>query len=334
MLQLIKTLMHRRGLRRAAALAAAGFMALQGSAIAADKWPAGPVQIIVSYGAGGGTDRQARLLAPELEKILGVPVVIQNLPGAGGQVAATALLREKPDGRTILATNQPDQDMGAILNKAPYKTTDFQVILADLYDPRILLVNKDSDIKTFDDLVKRAKAKPGSISISTSQGGAQELLAKWLVKKLGVDIRLVGYKSGGSAAAAMVGGQVTATLGDDFARFNIRDKSHALFIGADEKSKRWPEAPTLADALKPYGVTLPTPDFLARYGVYVVPSAFKKEHPKQYAMLQAAMIKATQSKPFREKIATLGVEDLYKGVPGEKYDATFEKASAVIAEMK
>lgn len=292
---------------------------------AADSYPSKPVQLIVAYSAGGGTDRQARLLAAPLEKILGQPVVVQNLPGAGGQVAATAVLREAANGHSILATNQPDLNMSSVLKGASYKVDDLQVVMVDLFDPRIVLVKKDSPIRTFDDFVKNAKANPGKMTVSISQGGAQEQFAKWLFSKLKLDVRLVGYKGGSKAANAMVGGQVDATVGDDSARLNIRDKSHALLLGAPKKSPRWPEAPTLVDALKPYGVTPPSPDFLGRYGVYAVPSAFKNKHPESYKKLQNAMIKARQDKTFQAFIAKRKLEDLSIGKPGEGFAEAFAK---------
>ncbi len=84
------------------------------------------MQILVAYGAGGGTDTLARLLAPSLSKILGKPVTVQNLPGGGGQVAATDVMRDGADGLAILATNEPDLFMSTVFNKPPYKGGDFQ----------------------------------------------------------------------------------------------------------------------------------------------------------------------------------------------------------------
>jgi|GEM_PF-1342316 len=328
----IKTMLGRAGLA-AGMVALIAAVAVGKPAMAGDAYPKQPVQIIVAYGAGGGTDRQARLLAGPLEKILGQPVTVQNMPGGGGQVAATALLRQAADGYTILAGNQPDLNMSVAIKKAPYKIEDLQVILVDLFDPRILLVQKDSKIRTFDDFVKRAKANPGKLTMSVSQGGAQEQFAKWLFANLGLDVRLVGYKGGSRAANAMVGGQVDSTMGDDSARLNIRGKAHALLLGAPKKSPRWPEATPLSAALKPYGVTPPTPDFLGRYGVYVVASAFKKKHPKRYAKLQAAMIKARQSEAFQDFIAKRKIGDLSIGKPGEQYSAAFAKGTDAIKAM-
>ncbi|MCG8355287.1 MAG: tripartite tricarboxylate transporter substrate binding protein [Kiloniellales bacterium] len=318
-----------------AALVASALPAFTGghSAEAEEAYPQRPVQIIVAYGAGGGTDRQARLLAAPLEAILGTPVTVQNLPGGGGQVAATALLREAPDGHTILAGNQPDINMSVAIKNAPYELEDLQVILVDLFDPRILLVRKDSPIRTFDDFVEKAEAEPGSLTVSVSQGGAQEQFAKWLFGALGIEVRLVGYKGGSRAANAMVGGQVVATMGDDSARLNIRDEAHALLLGAPQQSPRWPEAPTLVEALKPYGVTPPTPDFLGRYGVYVVPAAFKAKHPQHYAKLQQAMIESRQAAAFQENIAKRGIGDLSIGKPGEDFAEVFAKGTEAVKAM-
>lgn len=299
----------------------------------AQSFPDGPVTLLVSYGAGGGTDRQARLLAGPLEKILGQPVTVQNLPGGGGQVAATSLLRGEADGRTILATNQPDLNMTVALQNAPYEADALQVIMIDLFDPRILLVRKDSPIRSFDDFVKEAKARPNEVTVSISQGGAQEQFAKWLFGALGIQVRLVGYKGGSNAANAMIGGEVVATMGDDSARFNIRDEAHALLLGAPEPSPRWPEATPMDAALKPYGIEPPTPYFLARYGVYVVPAAFKENSPEDYAKLQDAMIEARQSDAFKELLEKNKIADLSIGEAGEGYEADFRKSVEVLKSL-
>lgn len=300
----------------------------------AGDYPDGPVQIIVSYGAGGGTDTLARLLAEPLSAELGQPVTVQNMPGAGGAVATTAMLREEPNGLSILATNQPDLFMGPVVANASYGIDDLQVILVDLQDPRVMLVQKDSDIDSFDDFVKKAKAEPGKLAISVAQGSAQEIFAKWLGKQLGLDVRFVGYNGGSASANALLAGEVTATIGDDFARLNIRDKSKALIVGSANGSARWPEAKTLTEALAPYGVEPPAPDFLARYGVYAVPAAFKAKHPEDYAKLQAAMLKARESADFQAYIEKNGVQDLSIGKPGEDLDAAFAASIDAVEQLQ
>lgn len=311
---------------RASLAALAAFLALTLGAsgfVLAQDYPAKPVHIIVGYGPGGGTDTMARVLGPSLSKALGQSVVIRNMPGAGGQIAASAVLREGAEGLAILALNHPDLYMAIGRDNAPFKASDFQVIMADVKDPRVFLVAKDSTINSFAEFVARAKAQPGKLAISVAQGSAQELFANWLIRSLGLDIIVAGYKGGNEAATAVLGGEVTATIGDDYARFNFRDRTKALFIGASAPSSRWPEAPSLTSVLAPYGVTPPSPDFLTRYGIYVVPSSFKKAFPAAYAKLQKALIEARATPEFQDYIVKNRLQDLSIGRPGEEFDAAF-----------
>ncbi len=298
----------------------------------AQDLPSGPIQILVAYGAGGGTDTLARLLATPLSNALGQPVVVQNLPGGGGQVAAATLLRDGADGSAILATNQPDLFMSTVFKDPPYKESDFQTILVDLQDPRVMLVQKDAHINTLDDFVAKAKSEPGKVAVSVAQGSAQELFAKWLFGKLGLDVRLVGYNGGSTAANAMLAGDVLATIGDDFARMNIRDKSKALFVAAEQKSPRWPEAPTLASVL-PSSITLPAADFLSRYGVYVVSAAFTAKNPEGYKKLQQALLEARTSPEFQSYLDKNNLQDLSIGKPGEDLEAKFANQFAEIPNI-
>ncbi|MFO1159334.1 MAG: tripartite tricarboxylate transporter substrate-binding protein [Reyranellaceae bacterium] len=241
-------------MRVAAFLAA---LVLLAAGAAAQSYPGKPVQILVGYGPGGGTDIMARVLAGPLGRQLGQPVVVRNIAGAGGQIAATALLNEGGDGHAVLAINHPDLLMTLATGNAPYKAADFQVVMVDVKDPRVLLVANGADIKSFADFLARAKKEPGKLSISYAQGSAQELFAQWLVAKLGLDVLLVPYKGGAPAANAMLSGEVTANLGDDFGRVNLRERARALFLAASDKSPRWPEAQSLTAALAPYGVAPP-----------------------------------------------------------------------------
>jgi putative tricarboxylic transport membrane protein len=318
----------------ATSLAIVSALLVAPNAASAEDYPSGPVQILVAYGPGGGTDTLARLLATPLSRILGKPVTVQNLPGGGGQVAATAVMRDGMDGLAILATNEPDLFMSTVFSRPPYKAGDLQTVMVDVVDPRIMLVKKESDIATFKDFVERAKAQPGKLAISVAQGSAQELFAKWLFGKLGLQVRTVGYEGGGPAANAMLAGDVVATIGDDSARLNIRSQTRALFLGAKDKSPRWPEAPTLTEAVAPYGLKLPSDGFLARYGVYVVPTAFKTRHPAAYAKLQQALIEARDSPEFKSFFERNSLNDLSIGKKGEALQASFDADFAEIPKLK
>ena len=120
-----------------------------------------PLQILVGYPPGGSTDSFARLLSVPLQAVAGRSVVVRNVPGAGGQIAATALLREGADGSAVLAINQPDLNLAIARGAGGFKASDFRVIMVDLHEPRVFLVKNDSGIDSFVKFVEQAKAKPG-----------------------------------------------------------------------------------------------------------------------------------------------------------------------------
>jgi tripartite-type tricarboxylate transporter receptor subunit TctC len=292
-----------------------------------------PLQIIVGYPPGGSTDTFARLLSQPLQGVLGRSVVVRNQPGAGGQIAASALLREGTDASAVLAINQPDLNLAIARGNAGFKASDFRVIMADLHEPRVFLVKNDSGIPNFVKFVEQARAKPGKLSISVAGGTAQEVMAKWLNDKLKIDVLVVPYKGGAEAVNALLAGDVTANLGDDFVRSNLRSKTTALFIGSDKKSPRWTEAETLQSQLKTFGVAMPSPEFLSRYGVYVVPAAFAQKNPKGYQELQQAILKARSGQVFTDYIKTNNLADLSLGEPGEQYERVFAAEMQEIERM-
>jgi tripartite-type tricarboxylate transporter receptor subunit TctC len=196
-------------------------------------------QIIVGYPAGGGSDVLARVLSEPLAKLLARPVVVKNVPGAGGQIAATTLLRDGGDGLSILAINHPDLFMAVERSSASLRAADFQVMLVDVQDPRVFLVKADSAIDSFATFVARAKAQPGRLAVSVTAGSAQELFAKWLFDRLSLDVIVVGYKGGVESSNALISDVVVGSIGDDFARLNLRSLTKALFVGAQETSPRW-----------------------------------------------------------------------------------------------
>jgi tripartite-type tricarboxylate transporter receptor subunit TctC len=301
------------------------------SALAQDRRP---LQIIVGYPPGGGSDVLARVLGEPLSKLLGRPVIVMNVPGASGQIAATTLLREGGEGQSILAINHPDLFMAVERSGGALKADDFQIMAVDVQDPRVFLVKADSAIDSFATFVARAKAQPGQLAVSVTAASAQELFAKWLFNALGLDVTVVGYKGGAEAANALLTDVIVGNIGDDFGRLSMRAFVKALFVGAQAKSPRWPEAPTLAAALAPFGITPPSANFLSRYGVYVVPSALKAKDPAAYRKLQQALLQARASQEFQGYIARSQLEDLSIGKPGEDFESAFAADMVEIRKIK
>ncbi len=319
--------LRRPAFRRRALLTGLATPALASTASGQDGRP---LQIVVGYAPGGGSDVLARLLGEAVTRKTGRAVVVRNLPGAGGQIAAANLLREGNDGSQLLAINHPDLFLAVARPNSGMRAEDFQIILVDIQDPRVMLVKKGAEIDSFAAFVSRARAQPGSLAVSAAAGGAQELLAKWLFEKLAIDVTIAGYRGGSEAGNALLSGDVAANVGDDFSRYNLRDVTQALFVGGRNQSPRWPEAPTLAAALQPFGVVLPSPDFLSRFGIYAVPARFKAADPAGYRRLQQMLLDARDTAEFRAYLERTKLLDLSIGRPGEEYEAAFRADMAGI----
>lgn len=314
-------------------IGAAVAMGVAASATDASAWPTRDITIVVAFGAGGGTDRQTRVMAQHLQSILGVNVNVQNTPGGGGQVGALTVLREEPDGYTILSTNDPDHSMTMALQNAPYSADDWAILAVDIYDPRLVVVANESPYQTWADFVEAARANPGQLSVSSVAGGAQDLFGRWLMSMFDLDVNHVGYPSGGEAASAILGGHVTANVGDDFSRLNMRDNVRGLLLGSPNPSPRWPEAALMGDALAAEGREPPTPDFLARYHFYAVPAAMREQFPENFAKLQNAIVSIRELPEYREFIASSGVEDLSIMQPGENFEDNFRRSLDALREF-
>lgn len=191
------------------ALAAAGVAAAAGTAAA--EYPERPIQMIVAYNAGGGTDVAARTLAPYIEKYLGdnASISILNKPGAGGEVGFTALATAEPDGYTIGFINTPVLLTVPLEREARYTLDSFEPIGNVVYDPGVFVVLADSEIKTLDDLVRVAKERPGELTYATTGIGSDDHLAMLKFQRLtDTELQHVPFEGSAPARAAVLGGHV------------------------------------------------------------------------------------------------------------------------------
>lgn len=296
------------------------------SSVVAQDFPSKRVTLLVVYGAGGGTDASARLIQPYLEEQLGVPVVVQNSPGGGTEVATTIAARQAADGYTVLVTDQPALNLTLSLREPNYSLEEFTPLTFEVRDPRIFLVRADSPFDSLSEFVEYARENPGELSISVTQGGGQHILASWLVENLDLDVGVVGYSSGGAARTALLNNQVTASIADDFSGYALRDQTKALAIASDSKSnERWPEAETLNNQLEGYGLQLPSPAFMARFMMYAVRSDVKEQYPERYEILQDAFLAAAADPEYQARVEELGASDLTLWISGDELEELQEQ---------
>ncbi len=233
-----------------ATLAATTVMAFKVEA--ANDFPKKPVAMIVAYSPGGGTDTAARVLAKYAEPHLGQRLIIQNKPGAGGQIGFTNLAKAKNDGYKIGFINIPSIFMVKMLrDNVPYEMSDFEPIANIQLDPVVLAVKADSPYQNFADFLAAVKNSPGQVNVGgdgpQSNNQLQVVVAE---DKLGVDVNFVPFNGSGPAITAALGDQVAAVVPSASSATNhIKDgRLRALVVFADQRYPYLPDVPTIKEA--------------------------------------------------------------------------------------
>lgn len=267
------------------------------------EYPKKPISMIVAYSPGGGTDTAARVVAKYVQPYLGQRLIIQNKPGAGGQIGFTTLAKAKKDGYRIGFINTPSIVMVKMLrDNVPYEMSDFEPIANIQLDPVVLVVQADSPYKTLADLVEAAKKNPGKINVGgdgpQSNNQLQVIVAE---NKLGIDVNFVSYSGSGPAITSLLGGQVDAAVPSaTSATTHIKSgRLRALGVFSTESYKYLPGVPTVQEAT---GVDIP-PVGAASRGV-AAPKGISAEHK---AFLTKAFADVMNDKAFIKQADKMGL---------------------------
>lgn len=233
----------------------------------AQAWPSKPVRLVVPFPPGGLIDQMARLMAPRLSREIGQPVVIDNKPGAGGNVGAAEAARAPADGYTLLMASPPLTISPAIYPTLPYRPEQIAPIGVVGRVPNVLLVNPKSGIASVADLVARAKAAPGRLNYASNGNGTSLHLSAELLKVTsGTFITHIPYRGAAAAVTGLMAGEVDAMFENlPSVLGQIRGGSvRALAVTTRTRSKALPEVPTLAESGMPdfdvsawYGLAAP-----------------------------------------------------------------------------
>lgn len=290
-------------------------------------YPEKPVVMIVAYSPGGGTDTAARVLAKYVQPYLGQRLVIQNKPGAGGQIGFTTLAQARPDGYKIGFINVPSIFMVKMLrDDVPYAMSDFEPIGNIQLDPVLIVVKEDSTYKTFADFLSAVKNDPGRLNVGgdgpQSNNQLQMVVAE---KRLGMDINWVSYNGSGPALTALLGGQVDAAAPSaSSATTHIKNgRLRALAVFSDEPYEFLPEVPTIKTAS---GVEVPSIGASLR-GI----AAPKGIDPTQKKVLVEAFSKVMQDPEFIKKSEEMGLPLKY--MDADKFAGFLENAETETKEF-
>ncbi len=290
---------------KAAGYLKAAFAALLAAASCAawsQAYPTKPVKLIVTYPPAGGADTMARLIAAKLTQSLGQPVVVENRPGASGQIGAEAVARSAPDGYTLMLDASSYAVNPSLYPKLPYDPNKaFAPISLLAQFPNMLVVTPSFPAASVKELVAMAKAKPGVISYASSgNGSAQHLAAELFKQQAGIDIMHVPYKGGGPAMTDVMAGQVPVFFANMASGSgHVKGgKLKALAMTGSKRSPNMPDLPTMAESGVP------------AYEVYEWNAVFAPAGtpPAIVNQLHEHIAKALALKDVRERIDALGGE--------------------------
>ena len=230
---------------RTATIAAILTAASAGAALA--DWPTDrPIEMIVAFAPGGGTDIMLRTMAPFLEAELETQFPVLNRPGASGEIAYTALSQARPDGYTVSSLNTPGFLTMQIERKLRFDPASICPIARIVEDPGTFIVQTGAEFQSLADLVTYAKANPGAVSVGTTGMGTDEHLAMLqLEQAAGIDLTAVPFDGANEAKTALLGGHVTM-IGLNVGEYSTSDHSafRALAQFSDQRSVLAPDLPT------------------------------------------------------------------------------------------
>lgn len=247
--------------------------------VGAQSYPVKPVKIVVPFPPGGSTDVMARNLGSELSKRLGQPFIVENKPGANGNIGSDSVAKAPPDGYTLLlagvGTNAINQ---TLYRNMPYDTTrDFAPVTLLATGPNVLVAHPDFPGKTVGDVIAIAKAEAGKLAHGSNGNGSSGHLAMEMLKQAaGIQMVHIPYKGGGPAMADLMGGQIPLLFtNQDAALANVRaGKIRAIAVASAERNPAFPDIPTVAESGLPgfaavswFGLVAPAktpPDIIKR----------------------------------------------------------------------
>lgn len=233
--------------------AAAGLLATlgSGSALAQDAWPAKPIRFIVGFPAGGTTDIMARVVGTPLQKALGQPIVVDNRPGASGNIAASETIRAAADGYTFMVAPISVQTANPSLYKpALNPERDLRPVVSMGYAQLYLVAKKGLPVANVGELLALARSKPGGLSYGSGGPGTQmHLVGELFKQQAGVDVVHVPYKGAAPALQDVLAGQIDYYFDPASGFGHIREgRAKLLAVSGTQRSPFFPDAPTLTEA--------------------------------------------------------------------------------------
>ena len=294
----------------------------------AQPWPSKPVRIVVAFAAGGSTDVAVRSMQEQLAKAFGQPVLVENRPGAAGNIAADYVAKQPADGYLVLASADALASNPHLFKNLPFDPAKDLVPVVQLTrQPVVLAVHPSLGVGSVAELVAAAKAKPGLGYATSGAGSIQHMAGEWFAQLAGIKLTHVPYKGGGQAITDLVGGQVPiGSLGNTpLLPHHRAGKIKIIAQTTAARSASLAEVPTYEEAGM-RGLVLE--QWLALFVAAGTP-------PAVTARIASEVSKALAEPALKERYAKLGLEPV-GGTPGDiqkQYRADYEKYGRLIREL-
>lgn len=209
----------------------------------AQEFPDRALRIVHGFGAGGNADTVSRIMAEEMSKSLGQPIVVESRPGAGGTVASGYVSNEDPDGYTMQLMVGGHAVAAALYNSLPYESVDGFTFISTLGQFPFMVAARSGEYESIEALIEAAKAAPGSLKIGHSGvGSTQHLTGELLALRTGAEFLHIPYKGGAAASTALMGGEVDVVI-DTGTVIRPQAEAGVYDILAITSGERWPDAP-------------------------------------------------------------------------------------------
>jgi len=289
---------------RVLATTAAVMTMMSGAASAQSDYPNRPVTVIVPQATGGANDTIARIVTAKMSEILGQQFVVENRPGAGGNIGTAAAAKAKPDGYTLMLTTNSAQ----VINPWLYKNTGFDAIKD--FTPvglvasagYVLVANAAFPANNVNELIAQAKANPGKINYASAGNGTlNHLIMEMFKQKVGIDMMHIPYKGAAAAATDVASGQVPVSVQSAPSSLTLLStgKIKALAVTNEKRIAALPNTPSISETIPGFGST-------PWYGI-LAPAGTPAEIVNK---LDAAIKTALADKDVQEKLLKQGCEPL------------------------
>jgi tripartite-type tricarboxylate transporter receptor subunit TctC len=290
----------------------------------AQAYPAKPIRLVVGFTPSGGVDINARLLGPKITEYLGQPVIIENRPGAGTNIANEYVAKSPPDGYTLLVNTAALAINLSLYKKVPYEARDFAPVSILSMSPNILVVHTSVPVKNVKEFIALAKSRPGQLNYSSSGSGTTQHLSGELFNlRTGIKMVHVPYRGTAPSLTALISGEVGLSFAN-IPAISAHVKAGRLRPLANlgpKRSDQLPQVPTMREA----GV--PGVEVVVWYGVFA-PAATPRE---VVAKLADTIARAARAPDMKQRLEDLGAEPV--GNTPEEFGKLFREEVTRWAEV-